>query len=140
MVGAEIVMFGSVFQHMIDRGEHRCGDGTDGDLWAALAAQAVELCLVVAVFFPAGSPRTLDEHGLEPGIALAQTRGFALAGALVLAGAQSGPGEQVTSGWEATHVEADFRQDRRRGQDADAGYRAQQTAEGLKGGLTGRDL
>ncbi len=60
-----------------DRGELRDGLGTDIDLWSALAAQAVEPCLLASVLFPASRPRTLGEHGLEPWTALAQAPGKA---------------------------------------------------------------
>src|SRR5208282_5521153 len=45
--GAEIAMFGSVLQHVVDSGQHRGGDGADGFLRTALGSQAKELGFVI---------------------------------------------------------------------------------------------
>ena len=90
VAGPEVVVFSAVLQHVVDRREDRCGDGTDGFLRSAFGLQAEELGSVVAVLFALGSPGALDKHRLEPGRSLAQTRGFALAGAFVM------PGDQET--------------------------------------------
>ena len=84
------------------------GDGTDGLPGAAPAAKPLELGVEVAVLLAHGRPGGLDEGGLQPGCALLQASGAALAGALVLAGAEAGPGDQVTGGGKAAHVEADL--------------------------------
>src|SRR5579863_652862 len=47
MTGPEILMFCPVFQHVVNRGQHRGGDGADGRLRATL--QSMELGFVVAV-------------------------------------------------------------------------------------------
>src|ERR1700736_6425152 len=100
----------------------------------------MELGSVVAVLLALGRPGALDEHGLEPGSAFAQGRGPALAGALVLAGAQTGPSDEVSGAERAAHVAADFRQDGGGGQGAHAGDRAQQGDQSTKAGLTGGRL
>jgi Tripartite tricarboxylate transporter family receptor len=46
VVGAEILVFGAVLQHVVDCGEHRGGHGTDRFLRAVPAIDTVELCLV----------------------------------------------------------------------------------------------
>src|SRR5437660_2225282 len=48
MVGTEILVDGSVLEHVVDGGENGGGDGTDGFLWPAAAAQAQVLSLVIA--------------------------------------------------------------------------------------------
>src|SRR6266446_8333541 len=61
-------------------------------------------------------------------------------GALVLAGAQTSPSDEVSGGEKAAHVAADLRQDGGGGQAADAGDRAQQRDQSPKAGLTGSHL
>jgi hypothetical protein len=56
VVRTEIVVFGTIFQHVVDCGEHRSGHGADCFLRAMPAAQAVELRLVVAVLLASGRP------------------------------------------------------------------------------------
>src|SRR5260221_11679654 len=92
---AEVLVLGAVLEHVVDGGEQRGGDGADRLLRSASAAQSVELRFVVAVFLALRRPGALDEHGLEPGRTFAQARGFALAGALVVTGAQTRPGHEV---------------------------------------------
>src|SRR6202021_977416 len=107
MVAADVAMFGPVLQHVVDRGQHRGGDRADGLFRAVLAAQAVELRLVIAVFLTAGRPGALDQQSLQPRRALAKTRGIALAGAFVLTGTQTRPGEKMAGGGKPAHVAAD---------------------------------
>src|ERR1700730_5217435 len=56
MVGAKVLMYGAVLQHVVDRGQHRSGDGANGFLFTAFGAQPVELRLAVAVPLAAGRP------------------------------------------------------------------------------------
>src|SRR5262249_57798560 len=102
----------------------------------APGAEPTELGLIVADLVALGSPGALDEHRLEPRSTLAQARGFALAGTLVLTAAQTGPSDEVTGGEKAAHVAADFRQDGGGGQGAHAGDRRQQGDQCPKAGLT----
>src|SRR3954462_9763145 len=108
MVCSEIMVFGSVLENVIDGDEDRGCDRANSFLRAASVPQAEELSLVVAALLADGGPRALYQHGLEPGRALAQARGFALAGALVLPRAHAGPGEQMAGGRETAHVGADL--------------------------------
>jgi hypothetical protein len=73
-------------------------------------------------------------------VRFALARGFALAGALVVAGTQTAPCDEVASRRKAAHVAADFRQDGDGGQGADAGDRAQKGDQGPKRGLPDRNL
>src|SRR5215216_5925261 len=116
---AEVVVLGSVLEHVIDGGKDRGGDRADGFLRTAPVPQAEELGLVIAAFLADGRPRALDQHRLEPRRALAQARGLALAGALVLPRTHAGPGEQVPGGREAAHVAADLGENRWRRHRAD---------------------
>src|SRR4029453_16612156 len=106
--GAEVAPVGLVAQHVPGGGEHRGGDREDGLLGAAAGAQAVELRLEIAAFHAYGSPGALPQGGLEPIAAGAKTRAAAFAGALVIAGTQPGPGNEVAGGFEARHVHADL--------------------------------
>src|SRR5215211_6782076 len=91
VVGPEVLVDGAVAQDVPDGGQHRGGDGADRLLRAAALAQALELRPEIAVLPAAGGPGALDEGGLQPGRALAQPRGAALARALVVAGAEASP-------------------------------------------------
>src|SRR3712207_6163544 len=126
VVGAEVAPEGAVAQHVPEGGEHGGGDGADGLLGATALPQPLELRPEIAVLLAAGGPGALDEGGLQPGRALAQPRGAALARALVVARAQAGPGDQVAGGGEAAHVEADLGEDHLRGEVADPGVGAEQ--------------
>src|SRR3954464_15234209 len=77
MVGAEILVLSTVREHVVDRGQHRRGYGTQRLLGATTAAQAIELSLKIAALL-AGCG-ALDEHGLEPRGAFAQAGRPALA-------------------------------------------------------------
>src|SRR5690242_1901716 len=118
---AKVLVFGAIFEDVIDRREDRCGDGADGFLRPALGLQAEELSSVVAVFRAFGGPGALYEHGLEPGRPLAQARRFALASAFVLTRAQAAPGDEMASGRKAAHVSPDLGQNRRRSHRVDPG-------------------
>src|SRR6187551_1844240 len=101
---AEIVVLGAVAQHVVCRGEHRGGDGEDGLLGAAASLDAQELGTQVAGLDAHGGPGGGDQGGLDPGPALAHAGRAALAGALVAARAQPGPGDQMPGAREARHV------------------------------------
>src|SRR5215468_6299898 len=108
VVGAKVVVHRAILQHVIDRRQDRRGHGADCLLRPAPGAEPIELGLIVAVLLALGRPGALDEHRLEPRSTLAPARGFALAGTLVLTGAQTGPSDEVTGGEKAAHVAADF--------------------------------
>src|SRR5258708_26778995 len=120
IAGAKVVVKGSVLEHVVDGGEERSSDGTDGLLRATLALQPEELRLVVAVFLSLGRPGALDQHGFQPRCALAQARTLAFSGAFVLTGAHPRPRHQIAGRLEAPHVAADLRKDRQCRQPADA--------------------
>src|ERR1051326_7402502 len=109
VIGTEIAVGSAVLQHMVDGGEDRGGNGADGLLWSAPALQAEKLGPVIAALRPLGGPSALDEHRLEPRGAFAQFGRLSLAGALVLAGTQSRPGDEVPGRREPAHVAADLR-------------------------------
>src|SRR5881394_2335968 len=137
VVCAEVVVLGAVLEHVIDGGKDRGGDGADGFLRTTPVTQANELSLIVAALLADGGPSALDQHRLEPGRALAQARGLALAGTLVLAGAHAGPGEQVSGAREAAHIAADLGENRRRRHGADPRDRIGIADQGAKGWLAG---
>src|SRR3954452_7565400 len=125
MVWAKILIEGAVAKHVIGGGQDGGCYGADGLLGSAAVAQALELSLKVAALFAGAGPSALDQRGLEPRRALAQPGGASLAGALVVARAEPGPGDQVAGGREAAHVDADLGDDDLRGQVTKAGDRAQ---------------
>src|SRR3712207_181705 len=73
VVGSEVAPECAVAQHMPDRDEDGGGDGADRLLGAAPLPQPEELGAEVAVLLAAGRPGALDEGGLQPGRAGAQT-------------------------------------------------------------------
>src|SRR3954454_22233172 len=95
MVWAEILVEGAVAKHVVGGGQDGSRYGADGLLGAAAVAQALELSLKVAALFACAGPGALHQRGLEPRRPFAQPGGAALAGALVIAGAEPGPGDQV---------------------------------------------
>jgi hypothetical protein len=107
----KVMPFGAVAQHMPSGGEHGGGHRDDGFLDAATGAKAVELGLQVAALDLHGRPGRLREGGLEPFAAGTQSRAAALAGALIVARTQAGPGQQMARGGEARHVNADLGHD-----------------------------
>src|SRR3982750_2218022 len=134
VAGAEVPVGGAVLEHVVGRGQDRGGDGAHRLLRAAAGAQAVAPGLEVARLLAAGRPGALDEGGLQPGRALAQAGGAALAGAPVVPRARPGPGDEVAGGREAAHVGADLGDDDPGRERADAGDRGRRVARGAKGG------
>jgi hypothetical protein len=135
MVRTEITVFRAVLEDVRDGGQDRCCDSADGFLWSAPALEPEELGSIVAGFLALGRPCALHQHGLEPGRALAQARRLAFAGAFVLAGTQSAPGDEMSGARETAHITADLRQDRGGRHRADARDRAQKIDQGAKGSL-----
>src|SRR5712672_1164373 len=93
----------------------------------------MKLGLEIAGLLAGGGPGALDEGGLEPRRSFAHPGGAPLAGALVVLRAQAGPGDQVSGGWEAAHVAADFGEDDASTQRVDAGNGGQELDRGAKG-------
>src|SRR5215831_15540852 len=125
VIGAEIAVKLTADQHVVDDGQDRGGERADGLFGATAGAQTVELRLGVAGFLAGRGPGALDQRGLEPRRALAHAGGPPLAGALVVPGAQAGPGDQVPRGREAAHVASDLGED-------DAGAQVADPGNGLK--------
>src|SRR5215210_271329 len=133
VVGAEILEEGAVWEHVVGGGQDGGGDGADRLFRAAAGAQALELGLEVAALLARRRPGALHEGGLQPGRAVAQAGGAALARALVATRAQARPGQQVPGGGEAAHVGADLGHDHLGTERADAGDGDQQPDRGAKG-------
>src|SRR6266446_9468783 len=124
MVGTEILVDGSVFEHVVDGGENGGGDGTDGFLWPAAAAKAQVLSLVIASLFVFGRLSTLNHGRLEPLRTFAKPVRASSPGALVVAWTQASPGQQMSRGSEAAHVGASLGDDGVGAKLADAGVGA----------------
>lgn len=127
VVSAQIAIEGAVFEHVVDGGQDRSCDGANGLLGAAAVTDPAELGLQVAALCSRTGPGALDQGGLQPWCPLAQPIGPALAGAFVVAWAQSRPGDEVSRGRESAHVDADFAADHLRAQIAHAMDAAQLT-------------
>src|SRR5918993_3124340 len=127
VVRSEVVPEGAVAQHAPGGGEDGSGDGADRLLRSAALAQPPELRPEIAVPLPAGRPGALHEGGLQPGRAVAQAGGAAAGRALVFAGAETRPKDQVARAGKTAHVGADLGDDDPGGEVADAGDGPQQT-------------
>src|SRR5260370_9653088 len=125
VVGTEVGVKDAASEQPIDGGEDGGGDGDDCLARAASRREPGEEGTKVAALFAACRPGDLDEQGLEPRGSFAELGGAALAGTLVVPGAQAGPGDQVCGGREARHVDADLGDDDGSGDIADAGDRGQ---------------
>jgi hypothetical protein len=102
VVGAEVLVFGAVPQHVVDCGEHRSSDGADRSLRAEPRTEAVVLRLVVAPVLASGGLAALNQQRLQPGGAFSQARRLALAGTFILPRAHAGPRQEMTGGRKAT--------------------------------------
>ena len=104
IVCSEVLVREASVEHDVNGGEHGCGHRDDGLLGAAAGSEPEEQRLRIAGLDPHGRPGGLDEQGLEPGGTVTKAGRAALARALVVAGAQAGPGDQMGRGREAAHV------------------------------------
>src|SRR5215469_5980414 len=136
VIGAKILVRGSVLEHMVDGGEDRGGDGADRFLRPAPSEQAAELSLQIASLLVLGRLRALDERGLEPLGALAQAGGSPFARALIVAWRQSGPRDEMTHSGESAHIEADLGDDDFRAERA----HARDGAHEFDGSAKGREV
>jgi hypothetical protein len=93
-------------------------------LGAPTGAQAAELGVQVGSLRSRRRPGALDQGGLQPRRPLSHAGGPALAGALVILGTKSGPGDQMAFGREPPHVDADLGGDDLGAELADARDRA----------------
>src|SRR5262252_10768031 len=99
------------------------------------ARGAVKLSLEIGAFRSCRRPGALHQGGLEPRRALANPCRTTLACTLVAARADACPGDQVTAGGKAAHVEADLGKNCLRSQ----GFDAWDGAYLLDGGAKGRN-
>src|SRR5262249_61999351 len=94
VVVAQILVKRSIFEHVIDGREHGCGHGHDRLLCATAHPDAMVLGAEVGVLRAHRPPGTLNKCALEPGRTLTNAIGAALAGALIAARADRGPGDE----------------------------------------------
>ena len=126
VVSPEILVLHAVAQHVVAGGEHRSGDGDDGLLRAAPSFEPEKLGSKVAVLLASCGPGGSDEGRLEPSGSFRNPSGSSFAGALIVPRAEPRPGDEVTSGREARHVDADLRHDDACGDVTDPRHRRQQ--------------
>src|SRR5262252_6572203 len=91
VVGAQVLVDDAVAEHVVDRGEQGVGDRDNRTLGPAPSGQPVVEGVVVGALLPAGRPGGFHQGGLEPTIALACGPRAALAGRLMVTGADLGP-------------------------------------------------
>jgi hypothetical protein len=108
MVRTEVLKLRAVLEHVVNGREQRGRNRTGRLLWTSAPAKAEELCIEVAAFPACSRLGTLDQQGLEPGGAFSQTGGTALAGTLIVAWTQPGPGQEVSPilRWSFARVES----------------------------------
>jgi len=97
VIGSKVLVRDAVLKHMVGGGDHGGGYREDRLFGAAARASAVELALQVGVLDPHRCPSGGYQSGFKPSGTLAHTCGTTLAGTLVAARTQSGPGHQVRS-------------------------------------------
>src|SRR5436309_9889434 len=126
VIGTEIAVFDAVLEHVPDGREHRGGDREDGLLGTAASTQPQELSLQVRVLGPHSRPSGGHQSCFEPGGALTSASRAAFTGTFIVPRAHRRPGEQVSGGGEAPHVDADLGQDHLRGELTYPGHGGQQ--------------
>src|SRR5258708_32285424 len=100
VIGAEVLIQGSILEHVIDCGEDGSSDGHGRLLRAAPRLEPQELGLQITAFLAHSRPGALHECGLEPRGTLSQTIGSTFSSALVFARTQTGPRDAMTLAWE----------------------------------------
>lgn len=85
VIGAEILVAGSVLEHVIYGGEQRGSHRANGLFGSTAGAQAMILRLKVAAFGAGRSPGALDQDRLQPGRPLSHAGGAAFAGTFIVA-------------------------------------------------------
>nr|WP_231852934.1 MULTISPECIES: hypothetical protein [Caldilinea] len=109
--GAQILERLALLEHVIERDQDAVGDG-DGCAFGAVAAgQALETGCEVGLLDLDCSPGGLHQFGPQVAIAVAGSGQEAFGAAPAIAGAELGPGGQVTRGRVAGHVDAGLGQD-----------------------------
>ena len=73
IVGTEVLVEGSVLEHVIDDAQHRCGDGDDRLLVTQAGLEAEVSRPETGLFHLRRRQRRLDEDGLQPWRAFAET-------------------------------------------------------------------
>src|SRR5208283_1036718 len=108
VVRSEVLVEGSVSEHMVDDAQHRGGDGDDRLLVTEARFEAEVSRPEAGVLYLYRRQGRLDEHGFQPGRALAQTPRALSAGAFVEPRTHAGPGKQMVGRGEGAHIDADL--------------------------------
>lgn len=108
VVGTELLKWNGRSKHVVRRDENRVGDGDDRAFLPATGRETTVLGGEVRVLGSAGRPRGFGQTTPEPAIPLGGLAALALPSALVVAGAQTGPGREVCRGGELLHVRPDL--------------------------------
>src|ERR1051326_7871724 len=114
MLGAKINEVRAVAKHVVDRDEHRVGDGHLGAFGPATTGEPTVARCEEVWMRPSGSHRSqsgFDEGRTEPWIAGAGGGPPPLAGALVCAGTNARPRCEVGGRGKSAHVGPDLGED-----------------------------
>src|SRR6476620_3838148 len=113
-------------EHVIGGHDNLVSNGQGGTQRAAPGFEAVEFVPQIAAFGSRRGNGGADQDRAQMHVALTGTPALLLAGALVAAGANAGPGGKVVDAEEDAHVGADFGDDDRGDQPIDPGNGHQQ--------------
>src|SRR3954447_21891403 len=113
-------------EHVIGGHDNLVSNGEGGTQRAAPGLEAMELVPQIAAFGSRRGNGGADQDRAQMHVALTGTPALLLAGALVTAGANAGPGGKVVDAEEDAHVGADFGDDDRGDQPIDPGNGHQQ--------------
>src|SRR4051794_2940799 len=105
MIGPKIVIRCPAFEHVVDRRQHGGRDRYNRLAWAPAHFEPLKQRMQVAGLGPHRTPGALHQDSLEPGSALPEPGGAALARTLVVLRAQLGPGDQMSGTGEAAHLQ-----------------------------------
>ncbi len=111
IVRAEIAIGSLARQHMIDNDEQTMRNGHNGFLLAASAGEPSKLCPEIGLLDPACTVGCLDQRLPELLTAFACPTAQLLAGTLVIARTQTGPGGQMGGARKPSEVSPNLGQD-----------------------------
>src|SRR5262245_26367217 len=111
VVATQLAVRLAVLEDVVGDHEEAVGDGDDGLLVPAALDEPPVLRREVAVACADGAPGALDERRAQRPVGDAGAAAQTLAGALVVAWAETGPGGGMAGGGKTAHVRAEFGDD-----------------------------
>src|SRR5271166_6429717 len=117
---SEFMIGDALGEHVIGGNQDFVSDGEGRAHGAAAGPEAVEFVFEVAALGPRGGDGGPDQDRAEVDVAFAGAAAPLPAGALMVAGADAGPGAQVIDAQEHAHVDADLGEEHRGDEPVDA--------------------